>query len=71
MNESKYEVILYWDKVDEIFVAEVPELPGCMAHGGTKAEAIKNAEDAINLWLETAQEDGVAIPEPRGRLLYA
>ena len=71
MNESKYEVILYWDKVDEIFVAEVPELPGCMAHGETKTQAIQHAETAIELWLETAREDGVAIPEPRGRLLYA
>ena len=71
MNESKYEVILYWDKVDEIFVAEIPELPGCMAHGETKAQAIQQAETAIKLCLETAREDGVAIPEPRGRLHYA
>jgi len=71
MNESKYEVIVYWDKVDGIFVAEVPELPGCLAHGETKAVAIQNAEGAIELWLETAKDDGIAIPEPRGRLLYA
>ena len=71
MSESKYEVIVYWDKVDAIFVAEVPELPGCMAHGESKAVAMHNAEDAIELWLETASEDGIAIPEPRGRLLYA
>ena len=51
MNESKYEVIVYWDKVDTIFVAEVPELPGCMAHGESKAMAMQNAEDAIELWL--------------------
>jgi len=71
MSESKYEVILYWDKVDEVFVAGVPELPGCMAHGETKTEAIQSAEKAIELWIETAQEDGIAMPEPRGRLLYA
>lgn len=71
MSESKYEVIVYWDKVDEIFVAEVPELPGCMVHGETKVVAMQNAETAIELWLETALEDGVTIPEPRGRLLYA
>lgn len=71
MNESRYEIIVYWEKVDEMFVAEVPELPGCMAHGETKASALQNAEGAIDLWLETAKEDGVAIPEPRGRLLYA
>ena len=71
MNESKYEVIVYWDKVDEMFVAEVPELPGCMAHGETKALAMQHAEAAIELWLETSREDGIAVPEPRGRLLYA
>ena len=71
MNESKYEVILYWDKADEIFVAEVPELPGCLAHGATKSKAIYAAEDAISLWLKTAGEDGVSIPEPRGKLMYA
>ncbi|NBD37376.1 MAG: type II toxin-antitoxin system HicB family antitoxin [Verrucomicrobia bacterium] len=71
MNEFRYEVIIYWDKVDCIFVAEVPELHGCMAHGETKSLAVQNAEQAIELWIETAKEDGIAIPEPRGRLLYA
>ena len=71
MNESRYEIIVYWDKADEIFVAEVPELPGCMAHGPTRAEAMKAAEEAISLWLTTAMEDGMAIPEPRGKLIYA
>lgn len=71
MNEFKYEVIVYWDKKDEIFVADVPELPGCLAHGSTKTEAIQNAEEAISLWIQTAREDGISVPEPRGRLLYA
>lgn len=71
MSEYKYEVILYWDKKDMIFVADVPELPGCMAHGSTKAEAIQNAEEAISLWIQTAREDGISVPEPRGRLMYA
>ena len=71
MNEFRYEVIVYWDKLDAIFVAEVPELSGCMAHGGTKAEAIQNAEKAIALWVRTAQEDGLSVPEPRGKLIYA
>lgn len=71
MDESKYEVILYWDKDDEIFVAEVPELSGCMAHGSNKNNAIQAAEKAISLWLKTANEDGIPIPEPRGRLMYA
>ena len=71
MKESRYELIIFWDKSDQIFVVDVPELRGCMAHGRTKAEAIANAEAAISLWIETAKEDGVPVPEPRGRLMFA
>ena len=71
MKESRYELIIFWDEADEIFVVDVPELPGCMAHGRTKREAIGNAEAAVKLWIETAKEDGIAIPEPRGRLMFA
>jgi len=71
MTESKYEVILFWDKADEIFVAEVPELSGCMAHGVTRADALKNAEEAIALWIETARADEIDIPEARGKLMFA
>ena len=71
MNEMRYETIIYWDSQDGIFVVEVPELPGCTAHGSSKQEALKNVEEAASLWIETAKEDGMAIPEPKGRLLYA
>jgi predicted RNase H-like HicB family nuclease len=71
MKDSLYEVIVYWDKADSIFVVEVPELPGCTAHGRTKAEAMKQAEKAIQLWLSTAKADGIPVPEPRGRLIFA
>ena len=71
MNESQYEMIIYWDNQDKIFVVDVPELPGCMAHGKSKNEAIQNAEDAINLWIKTAMEDGIMIPKPKGRLMFA
>jgi predicted RNase H-like HicB family nuclease len=71
MKESRYELIVFWDKTDKVFVVDVPELPGCMAHGETKSEAIANVESAIDLWLATASEDGVPIPEPRGRLMFA
>ncbi len=68
----KYEVIIYWSKEDEAFIAEVPELPGCMADGATYKEAIKNAEIIIKEWIETAKEIGREIPEPKGRrLMYA
>ena len=71
MKNSLYEMIVYWDKADSIFIVEVPELPGCMAHGRTRAEAMRNAEMAVKLWLDTARADGIPVPEPRGKLMYA
>lgn len=68
---SKYEIIIYWSKDDDAFVAEVPELPGCMADGATYQEALANAEEIISEWIETARELGRDVPEPRGRLVYA
>jgi predicted RNase H-like HicB family nuclease len=65
----KYEVIIYWSEEDGVFVAEVPELPGCAAHGPTQESALSNALDAIRLWLDTAKEFGDPIPEPKGRRL--
>lgn len=68
----KYETIIYWSDEDNVFIAEVPELPGCMAHGVSQEEALSNANEAIQLWLDTAREFGDHIPEPRGRrLMYA
>jgi predicted RNase H-like HicB family nuclease len=69
--DVKYEIILYWSKDDEAFIAEVPELPGCAADGATYQEALADAEMVINQWIETARELGRPIPPPRGRLLYA
>ncbi len=63
----KYEVHIYWGQEDQLFIAEVPELPGCMAHGDSPGTALANAQDAIGLWLDTARELGREIPEPRGR----
>ncbi len=65
----KYEVIIYWSEEDEVFVAEVPELPGCAAHGTTQDEALANAQEAVRLWLSTAEEFGDSIPKPKGRRL--
>ena len=65
----KYETIIYWSNEDECFVAEVPELSGCMAHGNTDEEAIYNVKQAIDLWIETAKEFGDPIPEPKGKKL--
>ena len=65
----KYEIILYWSDEDQVFIAEVPELPGCMAHGGTQASALKNANEAVQLWIDTARELGDSVPKPKGRRL--
>lgn len=68
----KYEVIIYWSTEDGAFVAEVPELPGCMAHGDTQETALRNVNQAMDLWLSTAKEFGDPIPEPKGeRLMLA
>jgi predicted RNase H-like HicB family nuclease len=67
----KYELIIYWSAEDGSFIAEVPELPGCMADGQTYQQTIENVEVVIQEWIETARELGRPIPEPKGRLLYA
>jgi predicted RNase H-like HicB family nuclease len=67
----KYEVILYWSEEDDAVIAEVPELPGCMADGATYQEALANVEVVIQEWIDTAQALGRSIPAPRGRLVYA
>jgi predicted RNase H-like HicB family nuclease len=67
-----YEIILYWSDEDGVFVAEVPELSGCMAHGDTQEAALASAKDAMQLWIDTAREFGDPVPEPkRRRLMYA
>lgn len=68
---SKYEIIIYWSEEDQAYIAEVPELAGCMADGATYQEALANAEVIIQEWIETAQELGRSIPQPKGRLKYA
>lgn len=62
----KYGIIIYWSEEDQVFIAEVPELPGCMTHGDTQAAALANADEAIQGWIETANKFGDLIPAPRG-----
>ncbi len=69
--ESKYEIIIFWSEEDDAYLAEIPELPGCMADGQTYREALEKAEVIIGEWIETAKELGRPIPSPRGRLKYA
>ncbi len=71
MIDPRYEVIIYFSSEDEAFIAEVPELPGCAADGMTYEEALSNVQGIIAEWIETANELGRPIPEPRGRLMFA
>ena len=67
-----YEIIIYWSAQDQAFIADVPELPGCLAHGASHEEALSNVKQAMSLWLEAAQAEGQAVPNPRGhRLMFA
>ena len=69
---NHYEIIIYWSDEDQAFVADVPELPGCMAHGDTHELALAQVKQAMALWIEAAQANGRAVPQARGsRLLFA
>jgi predicted RNase H-like HicB family nuclease len=69
---DRFEIIIFWSDEDQAFVADVPELPGCMAHGGTHEAVLAAVKEAIVLWLEAAQTTGPAVPQARGaRLLFA
>lgn len=67
----KYEIIIYWSNENDAFIAEIPELKGCIAHGETDEEALKNIKFVANEWLQMAKEEGWEIPTPKGRLMYA
>lgn len=71
MKMNKYEIIIYWSYEDKAFIAEVPELPGCMADGRSHQEALANVEAIIHEWIETAKEEGREIPTAKGRLVFA
>lgn len=66
---NKYEVIIYWSDEDQVFIAEVPELPGCKAHGDSHGDALANAVEAMEFWIDRARELGRPVPEPKGRKL--
>lgn len=68
---AKYEIIIWWSKEDNCYLAEVPELPGCMADGETLAEVTTEIEESIRLWIEVNTQRGIAIPEPKGKLTFA
>ena len=67
----KYEVIVWWSEKDQAYIAETPELPGCMSDGKTYEEALKNIQLIVSEWIETANKIGREIPQPKGKLMYA
>jgi predicted RNase H-like HicB family nuclease len=66
---NRYEIIIYWSNEDQAFVSEIPELPGCLAHGDSYEEALANGKEAIQLWIDTANEFGDPVPAPKGQRL--
>lgn len=68
---NKYEIVIYWSADDQAYIAEVPELPGCMADGATYYEALSNVEVIMREWIETAKELNRPIPRPKGKLMFA
>ncbi|SPD76400.1 conserved hypothetical protein [uncultured Desulfobacterium sp.] len=66
---DRYEIIIYWSNEDQAFIAEVPELPGCIAHGAAQEDALSNIKTAMELWINTAKEFNDPIPSPKGRRL--
>ena len=71
MKQNGYEMIIWWSAEDDAYVVDVPELPGCMADGRTKAKALAAAERVAREWIETAKRLRRPIPKPRGKLMYA
>jgi len=71
MDAHKYELIVSWSEEGDAFIFDVPEHPGCMAHGVTPGDAVANAQDAIALWIDTARDIGRQAPAPKGRRLLS
>ncbi len=69
MNPAEYQMVIYWSDEDQAYLVEIPELPGCMADGKTRQEALSNAETIVQEWIETARDLGRPVPAPQGRLL--
>ena len=61
---AEYSIFMQYDPQNNLYVASIPELPECVAHGETKEQALKEIEIAKELWIETAKEDGEEIPKP-------
>lgn len=68
---NKYEIIIFWSEQDNSFIAEIPELKGCIAHGETHDEALRQVKVVAKEWMRIAKKEGWEIPQPKGRLMFA
>lgn len=72
MDDPRYHINVFWSADDQCWLADVPDLRPCTAHGDTPTEALANVRDAIQGWLEVARDKGYQIPTPRYRpAIYA
>ncbi len=62
-----YHINVFYSEEDECYIADIPDLRYCSAHGDTADEAVREVQTAKELWIETAVEKGIPIPEPRYR----
>jgi predicted RNase H-like HicB family nuclease len=67
MTTRRYHINLFWSNEDGCWIADVPDLRHCSAHGDTPVEALREIETAMEAWLEAQSEAGRPIPEPRYR----
>lgn len=71
MTVPHYTIEVTWSAEDQIWIADVPDLAFCTAHGDTPVEAVEAVEAAAEAWLEAARAIGRAIPDPSSRALRA
>jgi predicted RNase H-like HicB family nuclease len=65
--EHRYHINVFWSEPGGRWVADIPDLRGCSAHGATPEEAVAEAQTAIGLWIETALDAGIPVPDPAYR----
>lgn len=71
MMSNRYAIQIFWSEEDEAFIAVCREFPGLSAFGETREDALREAQIALDLMIETYREKGIALPEPQSVLLAA
>jgi predicted RNase H-like HicB family nuclease len=68
---ATYPIAVQWSAEDGMWIADVPDLAYCTAHGPTPHDAVAQVENAIEAWLQAARADGRPLPEPSSRAAQA